>query len=259
MHVIFQAESGKSCNMDTIQVPNCWAKDVFDLKSGLCTTKFRENSSIIVGGRSGSGKTTFVFNLLKNAGLLFEGDRSIKVLYLYKSDQDLFREMEYSIPNIEFHQGMLSQADILSRHNDPSSVHFIIVFDDLMRETGDSADVMDFFSISCHHARCSVILVTHNIFHQGRYSKTLAVNAGYVVLFETPAAMEQIQKFGRQRFPFEKNMLLNIYRTVVCGRRFGYIVLDMNVNVCPYLRIKSSIFPGENTEYFYDSNYVMST
>ena len=253
MHVMFVRVSGINCEMNGLLIQPIWARDVCEYSDGRCTTKFRENTSIVVVGRTGSGKTSFIYKLLRNVDKMFEGNRKHKILYLYKSDQDLFREMEYFIPDIEFHEGMLSSAEILSRQKNMKETHLIVVFDDLMRETIDSLDVMDLFSINCHHAGCTVILVSHNIFHQGRYSKTIAVNAGYVVLF---ASMEQIQRFGRQRFPVEKNMILNIYKKVVCDNLYGYIVLDMNANVCRYLRIKSNIFPDEITSYYYDPKYV---
>lgn len=257
MHLLLTTESGISSEMDTISIPEQWNKDIVQLDSGTCATKFRENTSIVVVGRSGSGKTTFIRNLLENAGSLFEGTRQIKVLYLYKSDQKLFHQMALTVPNIEFHKGMMSANEILDRQVDQERYHLVIVFDDLMRETAESPDVMDLFTINCHHYGCSVILLSHNIFHQGKYSKTLAVNAGYVVLFETPASMQQVQLFGRQRFPLEKNMLLNVYKAKVCDEPYGYIVIDMNSNVCRFLRIKGKIFPRyEYTEYYYDPKYT---
>ena len=112
--------------MDTIDISACWKRDISEKQNGLCCTKFRENSSIIVIGRSGSGKTTFVYNVLRNASKLFQGNKKIKILYLYKSNQDLFTDMELNIPNIEFHRGMMNLNDILSRHPGSKSHHMIL-------------------------------------------------------------------------------------------------------------------------------------
>ncbi len=240
--------------MEVSTVPCCWNHNITPLSSGLCHVKFKENQSFIISGRSGSGKTTFIFNLLMNVNHLFDSNRQHRILYLYKTDQVMFHQMQRIIPNIIFHKGMIELDEILAKYADLENVHLIIVMDDLMRETGDSPDVSDFFTISCHHSGCSIILVTHNLFHQGKYSKTLALNAGYVILFETPAALDQIKLFARQRFGKDDTSMLNAYKTEVVDVPYGYIIVDMTPNVFKGFRIRNSIFPSQISSYFYNGN-----
>ena len=131
--------------MEEIELPVVWNGDVREKSNGLCTTKFKENQSFIICGRSGSGKTTFIRKLLEHAKDMFDGHREIWISYLYKSFQPMFYEMEQSVENIIFHKGLLSQDEILSTYSDNGRRHLIIVMDDLMRETADSGEVSDFF------------------------------------------------------------------------------------------------------------------
>ena len=173
---------------------------------------------------------------------------------MYKEDQPLFHEMENVIPNIHFHQGLMSRKDVVDKFCTPPNKHVIVVMDDLMREVVDSHDVMDFFTVSCHHNGCSVIIVMHNLYHQGRHSKTLAVNAGYVILFESPASMSQIHYYGCQRFPQDKILLPEAYSLAVQSKRFGYIVVDMTAGTYKDFRLRSRVMPDEEMIFFIRTN-----
>ncbi len=234
--------------MDEIIVPDQWSASISD-----DVVKFRENQSFMVVGRSGSGKTTFLFELLKNASYVFDTTKQIEILYLYKAGQQLFEQMEREIENIHFHKGMMTREEIIDYCN-PTSKHLIVVMDDLMREVMESPDVMDLFTISCHHSGCSIIVVKHNLFYQGRYSKTLAVNAGYAILSETPAGMEQVQTYGRQRFPEDNKLLMDAYNLAVSDIPYGYIVVDMTANVFRKFRIRSGILPEEVMTFYIRSD-----
>ena len=69
--------------------------------------KLKENSSFIICGRTGSGKSTFISKLLENAHIMFENkhNREIEILYCYSTSQDMFDEMEAKLPKIRFISG----------------------------------------------------------------------------------------------------------------------------------------------------------
>ena len=235
--------------MDNRELNPQWMEFISDI-DGYGFIKLKENQSYMIIGRSGSGKSTFIYKFLTNVNQMVDSHKKTVILYCYKSDQPLFHQMKRNIPNIIFHQGIMSQDDIIHKYSSPGNTHLIIVVDDLMREVVDNADMCDFFTVRCHHSGCSMIYVSHNLFQQGKYSKTLAVNAGYVILFETPAGIEQIQTFGRQRFPCEKNMLVEAYRRAILERPYGYLLVDMTVNIPREFRIRSDIFPQEKTIFY---------
>ena len=213
---------------------------------------FKENSSFVVCGRSGSWKTTFIYNLLKNASKMFTNhkQREIFILYCYASTQPLFDKMEADIPNIEFHQG-LPDDDELDEYTAPETRHLILVVDDLMRQVVTSQIIFDFFTVKAHHQGTSVVYVSHNLYQQGKFSRAITLNAAYFILFENPRGADQIQTLSRQIFPGKKDAVVQAYRHAMNLKSFSYLVLDMTANVPDMLRMRSSIFPDERTRYFW--------
>ncbi len=206
----------------------------------------KENNSFILCGRTGSGKTTFIFRLLKNAGEMFtnEFNRKIHILYCYTSNQPLFDKMKDEIPNIRFHYGLPTKEDI-ERYGPPQTRHLIIVMDDLMRQVIESYAMSDYFTIKAHHEGATVIFVSHNLFQQGRYSKTITGNTGYFVLFENPRTADQMITLSKQVYPGMEGIIARAYKLAMERQPYSYILLDMTTNVPDYLRMRGNIFPGE--------------
>ncbi len=207
---------------------------------------FKENNSLILCGRTGSGKTTFIYRLLKNANDMFtnEFNRKIHILYCYTSNQHLFDKMKEEIPNIRFHYGLPTKEDI-EKYGPPKTRHLIIVMDDLMREVIESNEMSDYFTIKAHHEGATVIFVSHNLFQQGRYSKTITGNTGYFVLFENPRTADQMITLSKQVYPGMQGIIARAYKMAMERQPYSYIVLDMTTNVPDYLRMRGNVFPGE--------------
>ena len=88
-----------------------WAPDTdsTDKKNWWMTESlipFKSCSSMIVSGSSRSGKTTYVFKLLKHRGKMFVPNAPTEVLYCYGVYQTLFDEMKQVLTNITFHEGL---------------------------------------------------------------------------------------------------------------------------------------------------------
>jgi hypothetical protein len=59
----------------------------------------------------------------------------------------------------------------------------LIILDDLLIEAY-SREVCDLFMNGSHHRNLSVILITQNLFHQGRHCMDISLNAKYLVLLK---------------------------------------------------------------------------
>jgi hypothetical protein len=73
--------------------------------------------------------TRFAYELLKHANVMFTEDPD-KIPYCYGIYQDLYREMEQSIPGITFLEGLPSKSEIedftRDRRSHPSSYEMFI-------------------------------------------------------------------------------------------------------------------------------------
>ncbi len=210
----------------------------------------KENSSFVFCGRSGSGKTSFIYRLLKNVKNMFTNKkgRKIHILYCYSSDQPLFDEMAEDIPDITFFNGLPSEEEI-DKHTSPQRIHLILIVDDLMREVLESKLIFDFFTIKAHHQGTSVIFVSHNLYQQGKYSRSIALNASYFFLFENPRGADQIRTLSSQVFPHKKGAIVQAYKLAM-ERPYSYLLLDMTANVPDDVRMRTCILPDEVTRVF---------
>ena len=87
-------------------------------------------TTLVVSGTISSGKTSWVFKLLKPKDVMFETAPE-KILYCHAIEQPLFLEMgKKTLPSIKFHKGLPS--DELIEEYSHSKTCNIIVLDDLM-------------------------------------------------------------------------------------------------------------------------------
>jgi hypothetical protein len=119
-----------------------------------------------------------------------------KILYWYGIYQDLYREMEKTLPNITFLEGLLSESEIeyftRDRHNR------IIVLDDLMYRAIQDGDMELLFTQGCHQRKISVVFITQNIFPKRTKPRTIALSTTYLILMNNVRDISQVATLGRQ-------------------------------------------------------------
>ena len=117
-------------------------------------------------------------------------------MYCFGIHQPLFEEMEKTIPNITFYQGLPSPEVIDDFTADRR--HRVIVLDDLMHRVVQNVDMELLFTQGCHHRKLSVVFITQNIFHRGTKSRTIALNTTYLVMMKNVSDVSQVATLGRQ-------------------------------------------------------------
>jgi len=202
---------------------------------------FKSNSAVILSGCTGAGKTQWVYKLLRQSDIMFEVPPSA-VLYCYSTYQTIFDEMQLQVPNITFHQGLPSSADIT--HLAASGSHSILVLDDLAEETIQSPLMVKMFTTNCHHMGITTLFVTQNLFMQGKFARTISLNSHYIVLLKSLRDLNQISYLGRQLFGKKANTVDESY--LDCMRKpYGYLLIDLSPHTDDRFRLRSEIFPGE--------------
>jgi len=141
------------------------------------------------------------------------------------------------LKKIYYNEGVPS--DFENAHGRP----WLITHDDLLNNAY-SKEVCDLFTKGSHHRNISVILITQNLFQQGRYCRNISLNAKYFVLLKTVRDKNPFMFLARQLYPENSNSL---YKEYLDGtqRPYGYLILDLSQYTNDRLRFNTNIFPTD--------------
>jgi len=138
--------------------------------------KFKHNFTCIISGPSGSGKSSFCVRFLQNA-LCTERDLHGWVIWCYSENTAVPSPTELPKRDVHFNEGV--PTDFENARDRPC----LVFLDDLSNDVC-SKQVCDLFTKGSRHRNIILILVTQNIFHQGRYCRDISLNAKYPVLLK---------------------------------------------------------------------------
>ena len=213
------------------------------------STAIRLNSpsTMFISGCSQSGKTTFLKRLIKNANQMYDSSVS-KVMIAYSAWQPAFDRIENEVQEdkaILFHEGLPTEEsfnDWVGTEYD----HKLIVIDDLSEEAASSQLICKLFTTLSHHKNVSVCLISHNVFlsHQGKFARTISLNAHYMVFFRNRRDGLQIKMIGRQMFPGRIGYFLESYEKATSSP-YSYLFVDLSPHGNTDYQLRSNIFPGE--------------
>lgn len=203
--------------------------------------KFECPATCIVAGTSGSGKSTFLFELFKNANSMFTMIPK-KIIYCYSTYQSLFDDMKEHVENIEFFEGLPTKddMDMWTMETDFK----ILVIDDLAQKASQSVDIVNLFTIYSHHHNFSVFFVVQNLFTGGKYFRTISLNSHYFVLFNNQRDKLQIQALAKQMFPGETHYFMDAYRKAT-NKKYSYLLVDVSPHSNPLYKLRTDIFPHQ--------------
>ena len=106
------------------------------------------------------------------------------------------------------------------------------------------------FTKGSHRRNISVILITQNLFQQGKFCRDISLNAKYLVLLKNVRDSNQLMCLVRQVYPEVPKNLYNAYLNAT-KRPHGYLVLDLAQDTDDRLRFRTWIFPDEYPPTFY--------
>ena len=201
---------------------------------------FHANVSIVVNGTSGAGKSTWVSKLISEKDWMFQIPPT-RVLYCYGIYQSLYKEMEQSLSFVEFHQGLPNVDEI-----DGLPENSLVVLDDLAGRMMANKEIEELFSMQVHHKKLNVIFLNHNLFIQGKCSKTIANNTHVYVFLKNPRGLSQLTCLARQVFPGKSKALVEAYEDCM-RKRYGYLVLDLSPYGDQEHMLRTDIFKDDVT------------
>ena len=201
---------------------------------------FHAGSPMMVSGPTGSGKTVWIHRLLR--GDMFTQNVS-SVLYCYGVYQNYFEEIMKSVSEVTFLEGLPSK-DRVEKLSD-GRFH-VIVLDDLMEQIVKSIEIQNLFTKYCHHFNISAIFISQNVFAQGPCARTININTHVLVLFANKRDESQAMNLAKQLYPGRSKLFLQAFEDAT-SKPFGYLVVDCDPKSSRYLKLRTNIFPGEDT------------
>lgn len=195
--------------------------------------------TMLVAGPSGSGKSVFTTNCLRQAEEIMTNPPK-RVVWCYGATGALPQGLLPS--TVEFHEGLPSE-ELLSEGN------MILILDDLMQEAKGSSIVSDIFTKYRHHNSITCICLLQNLFPKGSEMRNISLNSNYIVLMKNTRDRAQITHLARQMYPGKSKCLTAAYEDATSDP-FGYLLLDFHNSTPEQLRVRTGLFPGE-TMYAY--------
>ena len=186
-----------------------------------------------MSGPSGSRKTSFVLKLIKDADVLLTKVPETMSLH-YGEFQKWMLDEEFK--GINFCEGLPNIQNFSPLKNN------LLIIDDLMHETDETIGKL--FTKRSHHKNISVMLLTQNIFHQSKHSRTINLNTHYMVIFKNVRDASQITNLGKQMYPGSVNYLRASCEDTT-SNPYGYLLIDLKPDTPDSLRLRTDIFPGE--------------
>jgi hypothetical protein len=213
-------------------------------QGGEAIFAFESPSSTIIAGPSMSGKTVLTLAILRHAELMYTIPPE-KILYAYGVHQKKFDALEADVSNLTTHHGLPTREIVEELKSTTDEGHSLLVLDDLMDEICKSSEMCSLFTRDVHHSRISVIMISQNVYHQSRYSRTISLNASYLILMKTCRDLQQIHLLSRQMFPDTPKRLVEAYEDATREPRGYLVVNNLTSSGDEDVRLSTSILPGE--------------
>lgn len=209
------------CNMDDVED--------FDFR-------LRHPFGAILSGPSCSGKTYFVKTLMYNSHKMcsVKFDRYV---FIYGCWQPIYDEL-MRVFDIKFIDGIPETLNDDSLF--PDNKKTLLVIDDLMDHASSNPEVARLFTQYIHHKSISVLFLIQNLYFQGKGTRTISLNASYLIIFKNPRDKHQISFLGRQMYPGESKFFIEAYKDAT-GIPYGYLLIDYKTDTPEKFRLRTDL------------------
>lgn len=145
--------------------------------------------------------------------------------------------LESSIPQIESIDEYVKGVPSITENETNEKKLYIL--DDLASEA-DSEEISNLFTRNSHHLNISVILLSQNLYQKGSHTRTISLNAKYLVVFKQPRDSSQIGFLARQMAQSNSKEIIRIYNEAT-KRPHGYLLFDFTQDCNELLRYRTDI------------------
>lgn len=206
-----------------------------DLK--VFDARLHHPSAMLVCGPSQSGKSTFTYNLLCKLSYLYDHEISY-IVWFHGNPTPLHEVLKETFgPKIQIVQNLPESFDEYICKNENG----MFIFDDLMVETSNSKIMTNMFCRQSHHENISIILLTQNLFSEGRERRNFLRNCHYLVLFKNPLDLSIPYTIAQKVMPKRTKLFINIFEKAT-NKPNGYLFIDGHQNSNPAAKFRTNLF-----------------
>jgi len=205
------------------------------------TLKFRHPNLLIIHGKSMSGKSVLVREMLDKREKILDKPLD-KIIYVYTEYQVEFDEMKKNIPNIEFTKDITCIDNMLGKQS-------LLILDDKLLdfETKDNRFISEYFIKKSHHKNVSVWALFQNLY--GKNMRLCSLNQTYLITFDSPRDQSVFVTLNKQVATGHPKFLLSVAERVF-SEPFKYIVFDFSPQANRKFRIRNTIDFQSHTEFY---------
>ena len=121
----------------------------------------------------------------------------------------------------------------------------ILILDDLMRNCSDDERILDLFTKVSHHCDVTCIYLTQNLFPPGKFSRSISLNAHYVITFNNPRDTLGFRTLAQQAFAGRVPYVWESFQDAT-SKPFGYLLMDLHPRTPNIQRLRTNILSGSH-------------
>ena len=206
-------------------------------------------SMILAGGRR-TGKTHFTKTLLERNDELISSPPLDTIVWFYGARQDeVFDQLGDVLrakgQHVEYIDGLPHDRTVQDVVSEMPGDRKLIVLDDLMEKASNRSDVAALFTHG-RHENVSVIFLSQNLFHKGKYARDMSLNIDYAVLFKNTRNPSMVTHLGQQMG--NAKFLKRAYDDATTNA-FSHLFIDMRSDTLEVLRYRSNVLGDTQTVY----------
>ena len=208
-----------------------------------CDKRFRWPFGAIICGPTMSGKSEFVFTMIRNKDQMIDKPPA-RIVYCYGEWQPKFDELLQE-SKVEFVSGL---ADVLENRDffNPE-VSTLLIIDDLGQSVAKDTRCTKLFTQGIHHKNVSVLLILQNLYKQGPSMRDIHLNSQYYILYKNCRDVRQVEMLASQ---MGLKHLSKAYKQVT-ARPYCPLIIDMKPDTPDYLRVRSHVLPTDDYMHIY--------
>ena len=194
---------------------------------------------MLICGKSGSGKTNFLTNLLKT-GVVNGQRKGLKKMFenivvcspsIASLKTNIFKNLDDSKMFTEFNEEFIDYLIDFCHEEKEEGNNTLVILDDVGSELRRSAMVEKKFLQLIYNKRHLGLSIICTVQKYNNASVGVRTNMTHLVLFR-PTNMKELQTVHEEVIPIEKNKL-NDFIDFVFDKKYNFLMVDMSLHLSP--------------------------